>query len=198
MAAACSDASEGSSSQPASLFASAVGLLPHETPAVACGGGTAAGSVETGFAADSADGDGGGWLAGSESCWRWCDGGGRSITGTGSVAATLLAGADSAARGSELNSTPFGLASMLSMYIMHWQNRQSATSDQTRLRAMCPNARGAPRGANFFAKIHGTEADFVVRAGSRVRRGRFLCLFPDSLHFCRIFRGITPSASLSR
>ena len=38
------------------------------------------------------------------------------------------------------------------MYIMHWQNRQSATSDQTRLRPMCPNARGAARGANFFAK----------------------------------------------
>ena len=50
------------------------------------------------------------------------------------------------------------------MYMMHWQSRQSATSDQTRLRPMCPNARGAARRANFFAKIHGTEADFVVRA----------------------------------
>ena len=55
------------------------------------------------------------------------------------------------------------------MYMMHWQNRQSATSDQTRLRLMCPNAAAArARRAKFFAKIHGTEANFVVRAGAPV------------------------------
>ena len=84
------------------------------------------------------------------------------------------------------------------MYIMHWQNRQSATSDQTRLRPMCPNARGAARGANFFAKIHGTEAHFVMRAGAPVYGVAVSFVYLQMFAFLRIVRGITPSASLSR
>ena len=74
------------------------------------------------------------------------------------------------------------------MYMMHWQNRQSATSDQTRLRPTSQCRRAGAR-AKFFAKIHGTEASFVrARRRSRVPRGRFLFYLQIAFIFLRIVR----------